>query len=317
VGGGGRAHGVVEGALLAALGVALVLATAYLPLLGTVAVLAWPLPTVAAYVRHGPRTAVLVAAVAGLLLALLQGPPVGLGAAVFMAALGCSLGWGIAGGRDAQLTVALAALAAVGVMAFSFATSLLFFRENVFAELLAALGTAIDQAGALYARAGLPPAQVAAIRQALDGMRTMILQVWPVGLALGAVLLGLGCYLAAAALLRRLGRTAPPLPAFASWRAPWPAIGGWLAGAVLLLLRGAPGWLHLVGLNLYYGFSLLFLVDGLALLYAVLRHVRASRGLAVAVCALAALNGLFYTLLVWAGLFDALFGYRRLLGARP
>ena len=60
----------------------------------------------------------------------------------------------------------------------------------------------------------------------------------------------------------------------------------------------------------------MFTLGGVALLYAVLRHFRAPRSLAAVVCALAVINGLFAELLLWAGLFDAMFDYRRFLHAR-
>ena len=107
-----------------------------------------------------------------------------------------------------------------------------------------------------------------------------------------------------------------PVPPFEQWRLPWPAVAGWAAGTAILELHAQHDGLYLTGLNLQILFSEVFTLSGVALLYAVLRHFHAPRAVAAIVCVLAVINGLFGVLLLWAGLFDALFDYRRFLRPR-
>jgi uncharacterized protein YybS (DUF2232 family) len=308
----GAAHSLVEGALLAGVGTVLVFASIFLPVAGPLLVLAWPLPVAAAYVRHDVRAAVLVALVTAILLTLLQGPLVGASVGVQMGALGLALGWGLRGRRDALVTIAVGSAAAAVVLVASFAVSLLFFKENLLAETVAEFGTV----GRQVAHALGGTANAAAVAQAFSTMQTLIPQIWPTLLCMASLVMSFFGYLVAGRVFTRLAIPVPPVPPFAAWRLPWPAVAGWAAGAVILQLHPGHDGLYLTGLNLSVLFSAVFTIGGLALLYAVLRHFRAGRGLAAALCALAAVNGFLSVLLMWAGLFDALFDYRRLLRAR-
>jgi uncharacterized protein YybS (DUF2232 family) len=308
----GSAHALVEGALLAGLGVVLVFAAIFLPVVGPLLVVIWPLPVTVACVRHGPRSGVLVGVVTAILLSLFQGVLTGVLVGVLMVAIGVADGWGIAGRRDAWLTVAVASVSSAFVMLASFGASLLFLKQNLLSMMVGALGEVGKQVAAL---AGSGTA-AAPLTQAINALQTLIPELWPTMLALGAVSLSLFVYLAGMPILRRLDVDVPDMLPFAAWRLPWPAVAGWVAGSVILQFHSQHDALYLAGLNLSYLFSEVFTIAGMALLYAVLRHFHAARGLAAVICALAFINGLFSVLLLWAGLFDALFDYRRFLRAR-
>ncbi|HVB10380.1 MAG TPA: DUF2232 domain-containing protein [Bacillota bacterium] len=311
----GRAHSLVEGAFLAALGVVLVFAALFAPVIGPLLALAWPLPVAAAYVRHDVRTAVTVAVVAAVLLTLFQGPLVGVSVGVQMGALGLALGWGLFGRREALVTIGVGALAAAFVLLASFATSLLFFKENLLTQMVTEMGTVQGQVTKMLGSSA-SSASTAAVLQTFDLLRTLIPQLWPTLLLLSALGVSFIGYLVAAAVFRRLQVTVPPLPPFQAWRLPWPAVAGWAAGAAILQFHPAHDVLYVAGLNLSMLFTALFTLAGMALLYAVLRHFHAAKGLAAVLCVLAAINGLFSSLLLWGGLFDAMFDYRRFLQAR-
>lgn len=316
MGGSGRVHALVEAALLAGITIALVLATRYLPLVGYLLGFALPLPIVATYTRHGPRLALQVVLVAGLVTGLLLGPVAAVFTAVDLAALGFSLGWGIRGRREPGVTIAVGAAAVAGLVLFSYGVSLLFFRENLLTEMVSAFVAAGGESLNLYARMGIPAAEIKMMRATFGAVGKDVLQLWPSIVTLASIMGSAIPYAIGSAVLRRADVDVKPLPPFATWRLPWPAVGAWVAGEAILLLIPHSGLWRTVGANLQWTFSLLFVVSGLALLYTVLRHFRSPRALSVAVCIAAVINALLVTLIMWAGMFDALFDYRRLLRAR-
>lgn len=309
---GGHAHSLVEGALLAGLAVVLVFASLFLPVVGPLLILAWPLPVAAAYVRHDAQSAVMVALVTAILVALFQGPLIGVSVGVQMGALGVALGWGLAGRRDAVVTIAAGSVAAAAVLVVSFGISLLFFKQNLLTSTVTEMATAGKQLGTLIGSS----ASASTLTQALKAVETLVPQVWPTLLVLSALGMSFLGYVVAKRVFARLGIVVPPVPAFAQWRLPWPAVAGWAAGAAILQFHTQHDAFYLTGLNLSILFSEVFELAGVALLYAVLRHFNAPRGLAAIICIVAAINGLFAELLLWAGLFDAMFDYRRFLRAR-
>ena len=73
-----RVTSMTESGLLAAITVVMALIGVYVPLLGTVAVLMWPLPILVLIVRHGLRWGVMAVVVSGVLTAALVEPVVSL-----------------------------------------------------------------------------------------------------------------------------------------------------------------------------------------------------------------------------------------------
>ncbi len=308
----GRAHSLVEGAMLAGLAVVLVFASLFVPVIGPLLILAWPLPVAAAYVRHDAQAGVLVALVAAVLVALFQGPLIGVSVGVQMGALGVALGWGLAGRRAAGVTIAAGSVAAAAVLVVSFGLSLLFLKQNLLTEAVAQMTAVGKQVSGMLGSS----ASSSTLAQALTAVETLIPQVWPTLLVLSALGLSFLGYVVARPVFARIGIPVPAIPPFAEWRLPWPAVAGWAAGMAILQFHPQHDALYLTGLNLQILFSEVFTLGGVALLYAVLRHFHTPRALAAIVCVLAVINGLFAELLLWAGLFDALFDYRRFLRAR-
>ena len=73
-----RTRSLTESGILAAVLVVLAIVAVYVPILGIVAVLLWPLPVTVLIVRHGFRWGVMALAVASLLIAMLIEPTIGL-----------------------------------------------------------------------------------------------------------------------------------------------------------------------------------------------------------------------------------------------
>ncbi|MBX6378582.1 MAG: YybS family protein, partial [Clostridia bacterium] len=308
---------LVEGAMLAAVAAVLVLAGLFLPVVGTLVTVAWPVPVVLAYLRHGPRLAVLTALVAGGVLTLLVGVVQAVVPSVTLMAFGLALGWAIRRRLSAAAVLAASAVAAMVSLGASVAALQLFVGVDFLASLTESLEQALRATEGLYGRMGLEEAarSASALREAfVPLLRTLFPTI-----LLGAVAtLAFANYLITGAVLARLGYQVPALPPFRQWRLPrWTVLG--YAAAFALLAAGwtrPEGTLRVVGTNLYTLFGVLFLVQGLSAALFLLDRWRVPRGVAAALTIVAVFNPLLSQLLVGLGLAEVLVGYRRLLQDR-
>ena len=85
---------LTESGLLAALSVVLAFAAVYLPVIGIVATLIWPLPVLVLVVRHGLRWGVMGVLTAGVLMALVLEPMLAVRMVLSFGFTGLALGWG-------------------------------------------------------------------------------------------------------------------------------------------------------------------------------------------------------------------------------
>lgn len=309
---------LVEGAMLAAVAVVLVLLGNYLPLLGPFLLFAWPLPIVVIFVRHGWRVALLTVIVAWLLLTAFIGPVGALLDSIVLGSLGLALGWAAFRGLDAAGSVLAGTVAVIGSLFASLGLSRLFFHEDVLQQTQSMLNQTVQSAVTLYTRAGVPPQALAQMRATLQSVASLLPVVLPVLIILTSVAYALIAFLIARRVLVRLGQSVADLPAFAEWQVPAWSAAGLLGGFALLYLAGGSAggpWTQL-GTNLVYLFEMLYLTAGLAFAYFLARHWHLSRWLAVACLALIALNPLLNQLAMWAGLFDSVFKYRQVLKRR-
>ena len=104
---------LTESGLLTALSVVLALMAVYLPFIGFLLVLFWPLPLVVVVVRHGLRWGVMATVAAGILMGVLVEPMLSLRLVVAFAPAGLLLAWAFAKGLSGVRTFLLTLLAAI------------------------------------------------------------------------------------------------------------------------------------------------------------------------------------------------------------
>lgn len=292
---------LVEGALLAAVGAVLLLIVAYVPL-GAYLVFVTPTPVAVAAVRHGLRLAALVGAVTALLVLAFLGPVPALLMGATVLGIGLPLGYGLRRRAPAARTIALTAVGFGAVVVLGIGIGLVLTGVNPLDEVLDLYersGAASDELGR---RLGLPPDVLERQRQAREAALALVRVVLPAGLAAGALLGAFLTYLAAGAVLRRLGHDVPELPPFAEWQLPayvsWAFVGVQLASAAAT--RAGVQGLQRPLANVVYLFFVAFLVNGFATAYFFLRRWQLSRRAAAWILAIVALAGLAPVLL-WLG----------------
>jgi len=302
---------LAEGALLAAIAVILALAGMYLPVIGLLAGLAWPIPVMLAQLRHGIRLSMLVTAVTGLLLTAGVGLVPALGMVFTLGPLGMALGEAFRRGVSPGATLAAAGGAALFSNLFSLGVTLVVMGQNPLYLYRTAVEEGLELSTRMYERMGMDV--TAMIGPIQEQTQLLLGLLFPFTIAMAALTLGGMNYGLATLVLRRLGYRIAPFPAFASWRLPRHA---WLVLLIAIGLvfadGGRRGLAYAAGSNLMLAGQFAFLVTGLAVIYWWLHRLRLNRLVkVVAVVYIFAVQPLTLAAML-VGLTDIAFDWRKL-----
>lgn len=302
---------LAEGALLAALAAILAVAGVYLPLLGPLAMLAWPVPVVLAQLRHGMRLSLLTVVVTGLMLASLLGPLLAVGVTLTLGPLGIALGEALRRRLAPWTTLGIGALAALGAQLAGFALALVVMGHNPLAAYRELYAEALQMTAALYRRVGLDAETlVEPFREQIDVMLGVML---PATLVTASVMTCGFNYGVTVAVLRRLGYTVEPFPPFAGWQLPAYTPLLYLAAAALVYLDGGRQTvLYAVGANVSMVVQLVFLIMGMAVAYWWLSRYNLSRVFKVVLLAYVLVLPILQLVAMLLGMLDTFFDYRGL-----
>ena len=310
---------LVEGALLAALTVVLILAGLYIPVLGMVALFLWPIPVLVIYLRHGFRAALLTLVVAGLVLSTFVGPVAGATTVVSLGTLALAFGFGASRRMSAGAILALGTGAALVSMVITLSISLWVMHINVFEVDQRLMQDSMTYALNFYSRVGVSAETLQPLRDMLDASFQLIPLIVPAIVILAACMTAIINYLVAAAVLKRLGHELPALPAFKDWRLPvWLVAGYPLAFALEYAFQRTGVVLYdRVAINLSALSTPFYVLQGLALAYFFLERLHLAKWLRVVVLVYVPLVPVLSQIVAWAGLFDMLFDMRHLARAEP
>lgn len=264
-----RTQGLTEGAILAALVAIFAVATRYLPLIGIATALLCPLPLAVLVIRHGFRVAAIAGVASVLVGTALAGPLVGLTILIAFGPMGIAIGIGARQGWSATRVVTVGALVASISMALSF-VGLLGGQPASMTEMVNEMGKAMERSNemsaGLYARLGVPQAQIDAIGKQMREVARQLPYLLPVGLVLGAAFSAWLNYEVGRRVLDRFGYRLNVLPPLRAWRVPAAAI--WLVPLSYLVLAltavpGAPTVMQSAGRSLILGAQVVFTLQGL------------------------------------------------------
>ncbi|MEW6546250.1 MAG: YybS family protein [Bacillota bacterium] len=310
-------RGLAEGALMAALCVVLGLSAYYIPVLGVAAVLVGPVPIVVACLRHGPRIAILAAVVAGILLGAFLGAMQGLVMGFGFGSMGLALGMGFSRQAPPFTTVLWGSLAVASASTLSLGLGFLFLHISP-VQTIEQMFQAYESASELWGRLGAAGMQEQA-RTMVAMMRQSFALLWPAAFAGAFVMAAAINWAVARAILRRLGYRVPDPAPFAQWRVPrWlliPFLLAWAAMAAASYYR--LDWLYRLGTNVNMLLMLVMAVEGAAVAFGFLRRWFGGRAGLVLAGIVIMIPGLAWPLIVWLGVFDLLFDYRRLANPAP
>lgn len=313
----GEIRSMTEGALLAGISVILALAGFYLPIVGPVVILLWPVPIVVIHLRHGIRTSILTVATAGLVLMAFVGPLGGLAVVLSSGIVGIALGAGFRRKWMPTATFGLGVAAVLVSTCISLAIASLVMHVNVIEDYIGLLEKSMRTSFSIYEQIGLGGAAFQEASDAWEQALSRIRFLMPTAVVGAAFLHSYVNFEFSRVTLSKLGYEAKTLPPFGTWRMPVWAVIGFFAGSILAHAGpGYPGWVRPLGTNLLYAFSMAFMVQGAAVVYHFLSRYRVTKWLRVIIVAYLCMIPFLGQLIVWAGVLDSGFNFRKLSSMR-
>ena len=305
---------LVEAAFLSALTVVFCLATLYLPMLGLITSVLWPIPIVLLGVRHDLRLSILATFVAGIIVAILAGPLVAIHMFLGLGVLGLVLGTAMRHRLTPLKVVGLGTIALLVSFLLLFSLSLFVMGINPWESYFSIYQDSLESTISLYERLGINPDTIAQMEATLGQSLSMIRYLMPMALVAGSVVLAVVNFLLSRSILARLGVAYPGFPPFASWRLPRTAALGYLAGIALIVISDQTAYevLRHIGINIQAIFQLALLIHGLAVAWHFMEEYRLSKGLKILAVAFAFITPVLGQILFFVGLLDLFFDFRRL-----
>lgn len=308
-----RTRSLTEGGILAAVMVVLGVVAVYVPFLGILAVLLWPLPAAILIVRHGLRWGVMAVLVAALLTAVLIEPTIGLRLAVAFGPVGLALGAGYRCAHSATRIVTTTMAVSIAAKFAGLAIVFSLTGMEPFSGQLAAMEDSFGQASAMYESLGMSEAQIAAARDTFMQNIAMVRLLLPLVVVTMGLLDTMANFWALGKLLARIGQPVPSLPPFREWRLP-SAFLYLFAFSLLGMYWGSTRDLTLlyqVSLNFNMATTLAGLIEGASLYEYVTRRYGWPRIVTTIALFFILFSSFLMPILVFTGLLDTVFDYRK------
>ncbi len=307
---------LVEGAILAAAAVLLFLGV-QLPGIGIVSGLLCPLPLVVLTYRHRWQESASAAIIASLLTFIFTGNFLSL--AVFLlqfGLLGVVLGEMFRRNYTFGKVVIVGSIFSLGATFFMFLFTLAlsskfpaFYDRATFEKITEPI---MKRLQFLFSRSGNSE-EVNRLKVMGERIRALIPLLLPSFLVLSALFEVSINYWVSRAILVRLGYRARKITPFSQWRVPESMVWGFIGGALLLLLLHRYRPLLIAGMNLTYFFSLIYLIQGVAILFYLTRRWRFPWYLKLVVLLFLGLEFPFiFFMIITLGIFDTWFDFRKL-----
>ncbi|NLK08543.1 MAG: YybS family protein [Firmicutes bacterium] len=301
---------LTEGAMLAALTVLLSLLGAYfMPYLFFVT----PVPLIILVYRHGMRPGILVAITSALLAGIVISMIPSMIFLLIMGLVGIAMGGALKEGFSPYRIMLIGVATSVVALVLMVAVTSFVLDMNVLETSFDAMRHSLEQAVRMSERLGVeehPFMQMGGIDELVRLLRLAL----PAALLTTATVITFVNYWLARLILNRIGSNLPWIQPFRTWRFPWYLAWGYILGQGLLLLsRGfsATGIWFAVGLNLQILFNYVFLLQGLAILWFFFDKVNLPR-LVRWLIIIFLFNPMITTFIVWAGVLDTWFNFRKL-----
>ncbi|MGL6015102.1 MAG: YybS family protein [Selenomonadaceae bacterium] len=305
---------VTESGILSAITVVMALIGVYVPVVGWVAALVWPLPIILLIVRHGLRWGLMAIAVSGALMAMLLEPLLALRLIITFAPVAIALGIGYRRGLGAAKLLTYAGIASVAANAALLLLMMLLMNVNPLAIQVDAMKEAFDSSLAMYRGMNLSEAQLAETEKNFAAIMEVMSMLLPLVIVMTGLLEAYINFWAADKALRRLGhRDLPQLPAFSEWRLPPVFLylyGFGLVGMYWGGTREMDG-LYQLSINVNMLASFFGFIQGMSLLQCLFNHFGMSRLVRTVIIIVVFLGGALWQIVAFTGLFDMVFDYRK------
>jgi uncharacterized protein YybS (DUF2232 family) len=297
-------------ALATALSVIIAVIGLFVPVL-SLASLVWPVPVIVVIKRYGFKYGVYSTVASGLIVGMISEPFYAAYVIFAFGALGLAIGYGVHKGYSAGkiLTITAAASLVSKILLVYAVTRIM--GVNPLETQFEAMRKGIEFSLEFYDNMGMEVPQ--GMRDTLLSSFELIRVTLPALLILASLLDSFLNYTAARIVLKRLGLNMEALPPFGEWRAPSNLSLGFL---ILMGLTLAGGYLGLEGIDIVMGnilvlFQMIFMVQGISVLYYFLTQKGVNRFIKVLVIVFVLFNQFLAMAAVFAGLLDVLLDFRK------
>lgn len=305
---------IVEGAMLSAITIIISFIALYVPVLGIFASLIWPVPIVILGIRHGLRTSILSTAVAGIAVAMFQGPAQAFNVVLGFGLLGIVMGWAIRKDFSPYKVLFISSLASLVSELMLIGATIYIMGFNPMKAELSAMKDSITMVGNLYKSMGASPEMVKEIMGTYGKLIDFFVIAIPALLVMSSVVSAFLNYLVTKLILSRLGQKLRDFTPFWQWKLPEFTVFFFLLGVLLNLLEYyyPHGILKSIGLNLQLLFGFAFIIEGLSLAAYYMGRYNVAKILRVLFIFLVFFNPIVSQVVLWAGMFDILFNFRHI-----
>ena len=259
---------MVEAGILAAVAVLFAILGAYLPILGALFNLLWPVPVAVCGMRNGLRWSVMTLIVAGAVIGSLLGPLQSLSIMAMFGLMGLVLGECLHRGYRPVKTLLFSSVATLISIILSIGLGMLVLGTDPVNLMFEGMEQAMQESTVYYREAGMSEEQIAAAVKDNQNLLATIRLILPGSLVVCSPILAFANYMAARKILGKMGVAFEPLPPFTHWRVPeyfiWPY---GLSVMVVSFWRDAPQLVFDLAMNLQMVVSVVFFVQGLAVVY--------------------------------------------------
>lgn len=307
-----KINSMTESGVLAAVTVILTLIGVYVPLLGVVAVLLWPLPLIVVIVRHGLKWGIMTAVVSGILIAMLIEPMVAVRMFISFAPGGIALGIGYRR-RWASTSVFTTGLI-VSMISKCAALGLIFVLTGIqpFTGQIEMMEQSFGKSAEMYQSFNMSPEQIEAARENFTNNMSLVKQLLPLVVILMGVLDTSINFIVGGKVLKRLGHTVAAFPRFAEWRlSPFFA---YLYGFSLIgMYWGTTRSMELlqqVSFNANMLATMAGILQGLVLYQCMTAKYRVSKFMGTIGLFVIFFSSILLQMLAFIGIFDMVFDYR-------
>ena len=313
-----KINSMTESGILAAITVVMALIAVYVPMLGIVAVLLWPLPMIVLIVRHGLRWGIMSVLVAAILTAVLVEPLISLRLALAFAPGGIALGIGYRRGWPGVRIFTVGVI--VSLAAKMAALGLVFLITNIppFTMQFDALNDSFQKSVEIYQSFNMTEEQIEQAKETFSQNMQLVKLLLPMVVVLMGLMDTALNFVIGGKVLHRLGHDVPVFPKFTEWRLPKAFLylfGFSLVGMYWGTTREL-ALLYQVSLNGNMIATFAGIIQGVALYQNMTERYHWSKILSTVVLVFIVLNGVLLQLLAFTGLFDMVFDYRRRFGRR-
>lgn len=211
---------VVEGGILAAIAIVFALISVYLPVLGVIVNIIWPVPFLLLGVRHGFKASLLCLVTAGIIISILLSPVQALTVTVGFGFIGIALGYALYKEWSALRAIAVGTIASFLSKMAVLLIGFYIMGFNPITAQLDAMSVAIDEVMDIYRSFGASEATLEQLRISFVDITSLLKYVMPAGFFIAAIIDTFINYLLAKKILLRLGTYVPGFPPFNSWYIP-------------------------------------------------------------------------------------------------